>query len=43
MERDPGEAYNVAKTHPDVLRALEKRMDAWREDFYANPRGWCEN
>ena len=40
LQRDPGEAYNVATTYPDVVRALEQRMDAWRDDFYANPRGW---
>jgi len=40
VERDPGEAYNVATTSPDVVRTLEERLDAWRDEFYANPRGW---
>jgi hypothetical protein len=22
------------------LRTVEESMHAWREDFYANPRGW---
>ena len=34
---------DLAKTYPDVMRALEKQMNAWRDDFYANPRGWREN
>jgi uncharacterized sulfatase len=37
---DPGEAYNVAERHPDVTRELGERLEAWREAFHANPRGW---
>jgi len=40
MSRDPGESYNVAETYPGVARKLEEQMNAWRDDFYANPRGW---
>lgn len=38
--RDPGEAYNVAKQHPDVVRAMEQHITTWRSDYHANPRGW---
>jgi uncharacterized sulfatase len=42
LERDRAEAYNVAKTHPQVARELAARLEAWREAFRANPRGWQE-
>ena len=40
MPRDPEEAYNVAKMHPDIAQSFGERLDRWREEFYANPRGW---
>jgi uncharacterized sulfatase len=40
LERDPAESYNVAETHPEVARDLGERLDAWRAEFHANPRGW---
>ncbi|HUW59708.1 MAG TPA: sulfatase [Candidatus Bathyarchaeia archaeon] len=40
VDRDPGEAYNVAKQHPDVVGAMDQRIERWRTDYYANPRGW---
>ncbi|UCE85901.1 MAG: sulfatase [Deltaproteobacteria bacterium] len=40
LERDPGEAYNVAESHPERARALEERLEAWRAAFRENPRGW---
>ncbi len=40
LGRDPGEAYNVVETFPDIARDLETELEAWREDFYNNPRGW---
>lgn len=40
MDRDPGESYNVAKKYPETASDLRKRLDAWREGFYKNPRGW---
>jgi hypothetical protein len=40
LQRDQGESYNVAETHPDVARQLGAWFDAWRREFYANPRGW---
>ncbi len=40
MGRDAAEAYNVAKTHPEIAQDLEQRLIAWKQGFYANPRGW---
>jgi uncharacterized sulfatase len=40
LGRDPAEAYNVARSHPELARDLGERLDAWREAFRANPRGW---
>jgi len=40
LDRDPDESYNVAATHPEVVKRLDDRLAAWRLDFYANPRGW---
>jgi uncharacterized sulfatase len=40
LGRDPGEAYNVADSHPDQLRELRERLEAWRAAFQENPRGW---
>jgi uncharacterized sulfatase len=40
LSRDPDESYNVAESHPDVVGDLGERFDAWRREFYANPRGW---
>jgi uncharacterized sulfatase len=42
LSRDPGEAYNVAKSEPEKARALRERLEAWREGFRANPRGWLQ-
>jgi len=40
LGRDPAEAYNVAEKHPEVAAALDRRLEAWRTRFRANPRGW---
>jgi len=40
LGRDPDESYNVLRRYPDTAAALEREMNAWREEFYANPRGW---
>jgi uncharacterized sulfatase len=40
LQRDPDESYNVATTQPDVAKKLGDRLSAWRQEFYANPRGW---
>jgi len=40
LGRDPGEAYNLAQTHPETARELGETLEAWRAAFRANPRGW---
>ena len=40
LERDSGEAYNVAESHPERARELRERLAAWRAAFSVNPRGW---
>ena len=40
LGRDPGEAYNLAQTHPETARELGEKLEAWRAAFHANPRGW---
>jgi len=42
LQRDPAEAYNVAKTRPEIAAKLGERLDVWRSEFLANPRGWRE-
>ncbi|HDP34192.1 MAG TPA: hypothetical protein ENN29_03675 [Candidatus Hydrogenedentes bacterium] len=37
---DPGEAYNVAKRHPDIAQKLQRQLEKWKAAYYANPRGW---
>jgi len=43
IARDPGEAYNVINTHPDVAAQLAKTMEAFREQIRHNPRGFVEH
>jgi uncharacterized sulfatase len=40
LGRDPEEAYNVAASHPERVRELARRLEAWRAGFLENPRGW---
>jgi len=40
LGRDPGEAYNLAETRPELARQLGERLETWRATFIANPRGW---
>lgn len=40
LGRDPEEAYNVAASHPERVRALGERLSSWRRDFLQDPRGW---
>ncbi len=36
---DPGEAYNLAERHPEVIASLEAAMTAWEAELRANPLG----
>lgn len=38
LGRDPGEAYNVAKTYPAVAARLAATLTNWKANFYADPR-----
>ena len=40
LERYPEVAYNVAESHPERARELGERLEAWRDAFLRNPRGW---
>jgi uncharacterized sulfatase len=40
LERDPAEAYNVAKHRPEIADELGAQLTAWRSAFLENPRGW---
>ncbi|MBI4831592.1 MAG: hypothetical protein HY801_08580, partial [Candidatus Lindowbacteria bacterium] len=40
MEIDPGESYNLAKRHPDIVEQMETLMKAWEEEMKRNPGGW---
>ena len=40
LGRDPDESYDVLRRYPELAASLEAEMNAWRESFYANPRGW---
>jgi arylsulfatase A len=37
---DRGESYDVVKKYPEKARELGARLEAWRKEFYSNPRGW---
>jgi uncharacterized sulfatase len=39
LSTDPGEAYNLADRHPEVVRMLEEAMTAWEAEMAANPLG----
>ena len=40
VRRDLHEAYNVAEREPEEVDSLMTQLNQWREQFYANPRGW---
>lgn len=40
LRRDPDEAYDVAASHPERVRDLRERLEAWRASLRENPRGW---
>jgi uncharacterized sulfatase len=37
---DPAESYSVDDRHPAEARRLLGYIEAWEQDFFANPRGW---
>ncbi len=39
LRNDPGEAYDLAATRPDVARRLDGLMTRWESDLAANPAG----
>ena len=36
LKQDPGETENVAEAHPEQLKALQERLDGWRERLQAS-------
>jgi arylsulfatase A len=40
MDDDREEAYNTARSNPQVVTQMRQELDAWRKAFLANPRGW---
>jgi hypothetical protein len=40
VRRDRDESYNVVKKYPEKAREMAARLEAWRQKFYRNPRGW---
>jgi uncharacterized sulfatase len=40
LRRDPAEAYNLARTHPQVAGEFARTLREWRAAFGENPRGW---
>ncbi|MCP4005672.1 MAG: sulfatase [bacterium] len=43
IRRDRNESYNVLKKYPELARELGQRLETWRSEFYANPRGWLDH
>jgi hypothetical protein len=37
LDRDAGEAYNVAKKYPEIADRMGEQLAAWKKEFYANP------
>ncbi len=40
LEKDPGEAYNVINTYPDVAEKLRLKLENWEKETMKNPRGF---
>jgi hypothetical protein len=40
LRSDPGEAYNLADRHPEVVKWLEGAMVEWEAALEANPLGF---
>ena len=37
LETDPGERQDLSPKHPDVVRRLQRALDAWEKDIAARP------
>lgn len=42
LEKDPGEAYNVAPTYPAISAEMGEALSAWRSAFHADPRAFLD-
>lgn len=40
MDTDPGENYNLNNQHPELSKALGKKLNDFEVNFFNNPRGW---
>lgn len=40
LRTDPGEAYNLAEGHPDIVQQMEKAMTEWESEMEANLLGF---
>jgi len=40
LEVDQAEGYNVAKRYPAMVEKFDQKINAWAQEFMANPRGW---
>lgn len=43
LESDPGESYNLRRTHPQVAEKLEKQLRSWEVSVKKDPRGFSNN
>ena len=37
LAADPGERHDLAATHPDIVRRLQRALDAWEKDIAGRP------
>jgi arylsulfatase A-like enzyme len=40
LETDPGESYNLAGNHPEIVEKMEALMKGWEREMQRNPEGW---
>jgi hypothetical protein len=40
LRTDPGEAYNLAPGHPEIVEEMETAMSAWESEMESNPLGF---
>ena len=43
LASDPGESYNLRRTHPAVAAQMEGRLQSWEASVQADPRGFSMN